>query len=398
MANDADRTTHLASARASGAPDRAARALASELGEQLGGRSPGLVLAFASPDQPLSGVSAELRGRFPEATVLGASTAGEFTERGDSKGGVVACAVSGGFRVAAAMGDGLAADPERAVSQALERVPPRTAGLHRTAILLLDPLTGRGEEAALIAGTQLGADVPLAGGAAGDDLRMRSTEVACGAQVASDALVLAVIDSTRPLGLGVAHGHVPLSSELRVTRASGATVYEIDGRPAWQAWTEHTRASAAERGVDPDGLRDEDVGGYLLRYEAGLPTGSSYKIRAPLMRNADGSLGFACAIPEGASLRITESVPERQIDSAREAARRARRELGGAPVAGALVFDCICRNLILGDRFRAAVDAIGAELGNAPLAGFETYGEIALSAGDMSGFHNTTTVVLAFPQ
>jgi hypothetical protein len=33
-----------------------------------------------------------------------------------------------------------------------------------------------------------------------------------------------------------------------------------------------------------------------------------------------------------------------------------------------------------------------AELGNAPLAGFETYGEIALGAGDMSGFHNTTTV------
>lgn len=38
------------------------------------------------------------------------------------------------------------------------------------------------------------------------------------------------------------------------------------------------------------------------------------------------------------------------------------------------------------------------ELGGAPLAGFETYGEIALDAGDMSGFHNTTSVVLAFPR
>jgi methyl-accepting chemotaxis protein len=33
-----------------------------------------------------------------------------------------------------------------------------------------------------------------------------------------------------------------------------------------------------------------------------------------------------------------------------------------------------------------------------PVAGFETYGEIALDVGDMSGFHNTTTVVLAFPE
>ena len=62
------------------------------------------------------------------------------------------------------------------------------------------------------------------------------------------------------------------------------------------------------------------------------------------------------------------------------------------------MFDCICRNLILGPKFADAVKAMSAELGNVPLAGFETYGEIALDAGDMSGFHNTTSVVLAFPR
>ena len=72
--------------------------------------------------------------------------------------------------------------------------------------------------------------------------------------------------------------------------------------------------------------------------------------------------------------------------------------LGGEKPAGAIVFDCICRNLILGDRFGDAVRGISEELGGVPLAGFETYGEIALDAGDLSGFHNTTTVVLAFPQ
>lgn len=62
------------------------------------------------------------------------------------------------------------------------------------------------------------------------------------------------------------------------------------------------------------------------------------------------------------------------------------------------MFDCICRNLILGADFGRAVRGIADELGRVPLAGFETYGEIALDAGDMSGFHNTTSVVLAFPQ
>jgi methyl-accepting chemotaxis protein len=44
------------------------------------------------------------------------------------------------------------------------------------------------------------------------------------------------------------------------------------------------------------------------------------------------------------------------------------------------------------------VHGISEELGGVPLAGFETYGEIALDAGDLSGFHNTTTVVLAIPK
>ena len=84
--------------------------------------------------------------------------------------------------------------------------------------------------------------------------------------------------------------------------------------------------------------------------------------------------------------------------SAREAARRARSGLGSKNAAGALVFDCICRNLILKQDFSRAVAGIVDELGRVPLAGFETYGDIALRAGDMSGFHNTTTVVLAFPE
>jgi len=97
-------------------------------------------------------------------------------------------------------------------------------------------------------------------------------------------------------------------------------------------------------------------------------------------------------------LRITQSDAPSQIASAIHAAERARDGLAGAACAGALVFDCICRNLILGKEFAAAVTGVSKTLGGVPLAGFETYGEVGLSAGDMSGFHNTTSVVLAFPR
>jgi methyl-accepting chemotaxis protein len=225
---------------------------------------------------------------------------------------------------------------------------------------------------------------------------MKATQVALGARVASDAVVVALLFSKKPLGVGVCHGHEPLSAPLRVSRAEGNIVHTIEGRPAWDVWLEQTRDRARAAGIGVPTAAEE--GAYLLRYEAGLAAGDSYKIRAPLTRAADGSISFACGIPQGAVIRITESVPERQIASAREAARRARAQLGGEPPAGALVFDCICRNLILKAEFVHAVRAMSEELGNVPLAGFETYGEIALDVGDMSGFHNTTSVVLAFPQ
>jgi methyl-accepting chemotaxis protein len=390
--------TKVATALVSGSSKNAVEQIASEFHRSLDGAEPRLIAVFASTSQPLGEVVEGMSFRFPKATLLGASTAGEFTERGDAKGSVAAFAVAGDFRVYGGVGTGLKANPERAVLEAIDGVPRELNGYpHRTGLLLLDPLAGNGEEATLVAGSVLGSDVPLAGGAAGDDLKMASTEVAWGARAVTDAVVVAQIFSKAPLGLGVCHGHRPLSTQLRVTKATGSVVSELDGKPAWQVWREHTRARAKSQGIDVDALPHDQEGAFLLRYEAGLAVGDEYKIRAPLSRNADGSIQFACGIPEGAVIRITESGAENQVASAREAARRARLRVKG-PVAGAIVFDCICRNLILGDDFTRAVRGISDELGGAPLAGFETYGEIALDAGDMSGFHNTTSVVLAFPR
>jgi methyl-accepting chemotaxis protein len=383
---------------ASGTSHEASQALSLALKKQLGDASPSLVMAFASTRQPLGEVTAALARDFPHAVVLGASTAGEFTEVKDVKSAVSAFALAGDFKVFAGMSEGLKADPAAAVSRALSALPTAVTDFpHKTGLLLLDPLAGNGEECTLLVAAHVGGDEILAGGAAGDDLQMKRTLVSLGARAASDALVFARIFSRTPLGLGVSHGHKPLSVPLRVTKASGGVVYEIEGRPAWDVWKEHTKESAARRGVSVDEIAPADEISYLLRYEAGIATGAEFKIRAPLSRAADGSISFACGIPEGTVIRITESEPEAQVASARDAARKAKGMLGGKRVAGALVFDCICRNLILGDDFVRAVRGMAEELGTVPVAGFETYGEIALASGDMSGFHNTTSVVLAFP-
>jgi methyl-accepting chemotaxis protein len=363
------------------------------------GEAPKLLVVFASSQCPLGEVMAKASAALPGVASVGCSTAGEFTGDQEGKGQFVAWLIAGDdITAAAGFGARLKESPEGAVGAAIPTLPNDPERPHRTAILLLDPLSGNGEEAALLASTMLGPTVRLAGGAAGDDLGFKQTLVAAGDRVGPDAVAIAMIASRRPLGIGVQHGHKPLSRPLTITKAEGATVYEIDGRPAFEVWKEEVRAAAGKAGVQIDQVPVKDMGGHLLRYEVGLIAGANeYKIRAPLSVGEKGALNFACGIPSGAVVRVTESVEDAQIASARTAAERARKSLGGAEVAGALIFDCICRNLILGSKFGAAVKEIHSALGGAPLAGFETYGEIAMDLGQSSGFHNTTTVVLAFP-
>ena len=71
--------------------------------------------------------------------------------------------------------------------------------------------------------------------------------------------------------------------------------------------------------------------------------------------------------------------------------------LGSRKAAGALVFDCVCRSIILGESFREAVGAMKEVIGPVPLLGFETYGEICMDPTQFSGFHNTTSVIVLIP-
>lgn len=376
-----------------------ARDLGGRLHDQLAGERASLVVVFGSTEQPLNELLPGLSASFDGAVVLGVSTAGEFTEREESSGATSAFAIAGDYRVFGGMGTGLTADLEGAVTRALAGIPAAVPGYpHRTAILLVDGLVGLGEEVTLLVASALGPDVRIAGGTAGDDWKIKETLVGLGGQASTDSLVVAVIFSREPLGVGVCHGHRAVGRKITITRSEGNVVHELDGKPAWPHWLELTRPLAREDGIDADALSSAgEVLQFFARYEAGIPTGREIKIRTPLIRNPDGSMRFACGMPEGVEVELMRSNADLQLESAREAARRARAALGGREALGAVVFECACRKVLLGDGFAAAAQAMSRELGGVPLAGFEAYGEIALNVGDFSGFHNTTSVVLAFP-
>ncbi|MGH1346988.1 MAG: FIST signal transduction protein [Nannocystales bacterium] len=370
--------------------------LLAQLSPAENAQPPVLVSVFASAVFPLQDVLASVQQAWPTATVIGASSAGEFSESQETGKAISAWAIWGDFEVQAAIASNLKEAPEDAVVELGRRLDKRfEEHPHRVGILLLDTMSGRGEETTLLAATLLGQDEPvrLVGGAAGDDLAMKHTSVGIGAEAREDAVVLAFLHGRHPFGIGVQHGHRAESRPLSVSRATGNIVHELDGRPAWDVWREEVTALTSD--VDFEAMTAEELTPFFFTHAASLTSGAEIKVRSPLQRHDDGSLAFACGLPEGAVIRLTSSDVEQQLGSARAAAEQARKQLGGRTPAGALVFDCICRKLILQDRFGDAIEAISEALGGVPVAGFETYGEIALDVSDLSGFHNSTTVVLA---
>jgi methyl-accepting chemotaxis protein len=368
--------------------------------DKAGAKDVSLSVVFASSAYDYKAVVKGVREVTNSAPLIGCSTAGEFTEEKVEKESV-ACAVisTDTHKFFPGMGKGLKEDELKALKDASSKFPSSVEGYpYLSAVLLVDGLAGKGEESVLAALDALGPNVKFSGGAAGDDLKFKQTTVFANDEVASNAASLTLVASRTPVAIGVKHGHSPISPPLTITKAEGNVVYEIDGKPAFEVWREYTRENAKTIGIDVDKMSQaEAVQTFFTRYEAGLLTGTEYKIRwLGGTTTTDGPITFPCTMSEGMVVRVMESPKQAQISSAKKAAEFALQAAKGAKLAGAIVFDCVCRAVILGDDFSKAVNEIKNVL-KVPLVGFETYGEIAMEIGQLSGFHNTTTVVLLIP-
>ncbi|MFN3966536.1 MAG: FIST signal transduction protein [Endomicrobiia bacterium] len=369
--------------------------------EKLGGSKVDFVIVFSSSKYDYQSVVNGIREVTGNVPLIGCSSAGEFTEEATMKESV-ACAVisSDTHRFFAGLGTDLRKDEIECIKQATSEFPTSVEDYpYLSSIILVDGLAGKGEETVLATVATLGPNVKFSGGAAADDLKFKQTYVFCGDKVATDACSIALVASKIPVFIGVKHGHVPISPPLVVTKADKNIVYEINNKPAFEIWKEYTRESAKKIGIDVDNITEmEAIQNFFTRYEAGLLTGGDYKIRwLGGTTTTEGPICFPCVIYEGMVLRVMESPKENQIASAKKAAEIALSASKGAKLAGAIIFDCVCRAVILGDDFSKAVNEIKNVL-QVPLIGFETYGEIAMEIGQLSGFHNTTTVVLLIPE
>lgn len=354
---------------------------------------PHVIIVFAAPtyDHPL--LLQAIRDGAPSALIVGASSAGEFTNDTVGVGLASALAIHDEeSKFTAQTGHRLRNDPAAAASEIVRGFAGASdhSFPHRSALILTDALAGYADALADALTLETAGEYQFFGGGAGDNASFERTTVFCGTQVLSDAAVALEILSHKPLGIGVSHGWEPASEPLRVTEASGLKLLSLNGLPAVEAFEEHAHAKG-ER------LDRAAPIPFFLQNIIGIDTGSGYRLRVPLAVNDDGSIHCAAEIPAGSIVRIMKSSHASAAEAAERATDAALGAIGPNLPKAALFFDCVATRLRCGDHFQAEVDAVTSRIGDAPLAGCNTHGQIARAEGQFEGFHNCTAVVCVFP-
>ncbi|MGH2771989.1 MAG: FIST signal transduction protein [Actinomycetota bacterium] len=369
-------------------PDKAGRQAA----EAAVGDDARLLIVFSSENYDLEILLAAIRKVSGDVPLIGCSTAGEIATSGPNELGVVVVALGGlGFEVSTACAtgakDGLR-DAGTRVASSMEQV---ASSPNKVLVILSDGLAGDQQEIVRGAYSVVGAAVPLVGGCAGDDMKMKSTYQFFDDRVLKDAVVAAAIGSSSPFGIGVRHGWRKVGEPMLVSRSGNNRVYTLDDRPALDAYLERLKAPA-EAATDPAAF---------TLFAMTHPLGLSKRTGEPHVRFVaeadfqDRSLVCIAEVPTGALAWLMEGDESSVLEATDDACTEALDALGGAPPIGMLTFDCIARRGVLGEGgIKAEIERVSTHAPGTPVAGFYTYGEFARIQG-MSGFHNQTLVVLA---
>lgn len=370
-------------AYARGGAAQAVASVTAQLRGALDGAEAAVVLWFASSAFRPEDLAGPLAAAFEGASVVGCSTAGEFTDTTSGVGGLSAVALPAGLVRAhtAVLADlydpvigtrAALADLGVLVGEDLRELDPtRWFGL-----AFVDGVHGAEETV----NEELGDAAPLlevVGGSAGDDLAFERTWVAVGDRVSDCGVALVLVHVTVPFRVVRTTSCTTTGRRLLVTRCDVATrtVLELDGRPAAEAY--------ADAVGHPQGALDT-LDRAFAAHPVGLMVEGKPFVRSPQRLVAGGGIRFSCQMVEGMTVEVLHA-GDPVADTA-AALREAVDELGGA--SGAVLFNDVQRRLVLEDQDRLE-DFVGA-LRGIPAAGFHTYGESWL--GHLN--HTLTGIVL----
>ena len=372
---------------------------AQEALDKLGDTMADVAIVFSSVKYDQEKMLAGVRSVTKEALVVGGSTAGEITTAGPlSKHSVAVMLLkSDTIKFYGAVGEGMKENARQAGKIAAEAVKAQSSGHLKAFIMFPDVLAGNGADTVRGVLDSLGEHFPVVGGAPGDDFEFKKTYQYLNDKVYSGAVVGLGLEGEFKIGIGVKHGWIPVGIPMKVTKSEGAVLHELDGKPAIKIYEDYFGEEESKQ------LRTETLAKLALSYPLGMKMegADELTLRAPFSVDEHGSITCAAEVPMGAEMQLMIGSQEEAFKVAKIAAENAVAQLDGAAPKAVIIFNCIARSKLFGDRAGEEITAIQEAVGVAtPLIGFYTYSEQAPLGGEVRNLekcnpvsHNETVVI-----
>ena len=312
---------------------------------------------------------ADLRAWYPDADIIGCSSAGEILADEVHDARIVTAALRfahSRIRVAATTAETPNASFAAGAHLATSLAGPDIRGL----MVFSEGVHVNGS--ALVAGLKsvLGTATPITGGLAGDATRFQETRVACnGPAIPHQIAAIGFYGAALRLGHGSVGGWDSFGPERLITRSEGNILFELDGQPALSLYKRYL-------GEKADNLPASALlFPLMVRSHNQRESGVVRTILGVDERNQ--SLTFAGDMVQGHLAQLMRANFERLLDGADAAAGFAGAAHSRCPDLSILI-SCVGRKMILGQRIADEVEAVGYRLGGSSRqVGFYSYGEIS---------------------
>ena len=368
----------------------------------VSGLSAQLVLVFASRSvlqEP--GLLQGIKKKYPDAHMLGCSTAGEICGTRVSEDTAIATVVSFENSQVKAASVRLREVPDsfqagQFLAEAIPHAVPgqRPGEMEKLVHVMVfsDGLAVNGSDLVRGLTRRLPDTVTVTGGLAGDGERFEQTLTFFDGAPAPDTIVLLGFYGHRlKVGFGSLGGWDAFGPERLITRSRGNILYELDGQSALGLYKHYLGEHA--KGLPAAGLLFPLSVRALAEEKAVVRTILS-------IDEKEQTMTFAGDVPEGAYASLMKANFDRLIDGATEAAKISCQPIGSFRPELALLISCVGRKLVLRQRIEEEVEAVRDVLGEQTiLAGFYSYGEIApFIPGARCELHNQTMTLTIFAE
>ncbi len=332
------------------------------------GIDPNILLLFVSPSfEGKKKVVDFLQIKYPKATIIGCSTAGEISDITVKDDTISLTAIqlekTTFKKVTCKVKDMLYS--EEAGIELAEQLYTDTL---KHVLIFSDGLNVNGAD--LVSGLKSKLpNVSITGGLAGDGSDFEKTFVINGNIIEDKTIVaLGLYGDNLKVGYSSKGGWDSFGIERLVTKSNKNVLYELDGESALKIYKsflgEQAKNLPSSGLLFPLSMRDKGNAAPVVRTILAID-------------EEDQSLTFAGNIPQDSYVRLMKANIDRIIDGAEDSAKSANKLMkNGSQVA--ILISCVGRRLVLKQMVEEEIEAVRGVLGDQPcITGFYSYGEIA---------------------